>query len=146
MSNDPFDARPGHRGRPEMLRYVAIAAIAAGVCASCDTFYPISASRRLREPLEESCVLETLRMEKAVRNVELRSDGIWVELIMPADLKGSTPYPFAGMHMRSIDEGEFEIEFESVGVNHKESDGYNAHLQGVLEDLRDRVIEKCSGR
>ena len=54
--------------------------------------------------------------------------------------------PYAIVEHRKKDSGEEEIVFSINFVPYRESPEYEAYAQKVLEDLRDRTIDKCSGR
>jgi hypothetical protein len=129
-----------------VLRATALAAIGL-VFGACDPIRVVSASRPIPAPLERTCVVEALRKEKTVRTAGVSEAGkIYAELIIPEDLESPESRPEVGVEERRNDQGELEINFSMLWVGGKGSPEYRAYVQKVVEELRDRTIERCGGR
>jgi len=129
-----------------MFRAAAIVTLSV-MCGSCDTLYSVSASGRTDALLGQTCVLETLRSESAVHSALAREHGtIAVELNIPESVISGPedyPHPVIGVYMRKDRDGPCEIELTMLSVNRRPSAGYEAYIQKVLDELRNRIIERC---
>ena len=115
------------------------------VCVSCDSTYSISASGPISAHLEQKCVIETLQMEKTVRTAkgnEHNPQQIVVELIVPQVPEGNA---YASLEERRTPSGQLEL---SLMLNsfRRPTPEYQSYVQMTLEGLRDRTIERCSGK
>src|SRR5262249_36371339 len=129
----------------KMSRTFIIVSLAI-LCAACDTFYPISVSRRTSGPLEQSCVLDALRADKTVRSARVEENNIVVELNMPPNTLGGTEHPILDVYLREASKDVFEMSVRGAWVNHKPSDAYRRCLEELLGELSDRVIQRCERR
>jgi hypothetical protein len=126
-----------------MLRSAPLIAIGL-ISSACNSLYGVSESGQLAAPLDLTCVLETLRAQPSVRRADIVELGtIRAELVMPDGLEHPTPQPTVTVEMRS-DDGETEIDFSVPSIGVWTNPEYRIHLENVLRDLRDRVIEECS--
>ena len=126
-----------------MQRVVALILVTL-VFGACDPGTEISASRRIPNPLDRTCVVEALRMEKTVKEAGVGATGIvYAILTVPESLEIPEPYPDVGVVERSNDKGELEIKLEMVWVGYEGSPEYRAYVQKVLGELLDRTIERC---
>lgn len=143
MGRGPDRVAPGAL---PVLRATTLVAIGL-ILAACDPIRVVSASRTIPAPLERSCVLETLRLDETVRWAGVSDAGaIWAELVVPEHLECPESRPEVGVEVRRNEQGELEIHFSMVWVGGKGSAEYRTYVQKVLEDLRDRAIERCGGR
>jgi hypothetical protein len=125
---------------------IAIAAIGL-VLGACDPIRVVSASKPIPAPLAQACVVEALRTEKAVRTAGVSDAGrIYAELIIPENLKSPESHPVVGVEESRNNHGELEINFSILWVGAKGSPEYREYVRQVIEQLRDRTIERCAGR
>jgi hypothetical protein len=134
----------------------ALAAALAGVlvCAACDSIHVESASREVPATLEAVCVLEALRAERDVRDVgDAGLEQLWFSLEVPEDVcvsrSGEEPPPACVTINVDIDQGRdgsSELQLRMVKVGAPYALVYTTYVRTTLEDLRDRVLEKCAGR
>ena len=69
----------------------------------------------------------------------------YAQLIIPGGLEGPSQ-PVAGIEERRRDTGELEIVFVINFVPYAGTPEYQAYVQKMLEELRDRTIESCGGK
>jgi hypothetical protein len=85
-------------------------------------------------------------MEKFVREADVSAAGIYAILI-PPPLESPEPNPSTvNVEERRNDKGELEIVFWKTWVGSAGTREYQAYVQKVLEELRDRTIERCGGK
>lgn len=125
-----------------MRRAMTLATIGL-ICGACDPIRTISATRAIPAPLEQTCVLETLRMAETVRKAGVSEGTVWAELVIPEHLECPESRPEAAFDVRRNDQGELEVSVSMTWVGAKGSAEYRAYVQELVEDLRDRVVERC---
>ena len=132
-----------------MQRAIAFAALVL-VFVGCDPLRRLSVSRPIPGPLERMCVVEALRMEKTVKEASIVDSGlIYAEVILPANLAGRDGYPATtGINIQEHrnDKGELEIDVFKNWVGSSGSREFRAYMLKVMEELRDRTVEKCGGK
>ena len=113
------------------------------ILVSCDPIHHPSAVRRIPAPLQPTCIVEALRMEETVQRANVFDSGLWAVIKIPEPLK--SPQPESNVHVDQSrnEKGELEIVFEMTWLGSSGSPEYRAYVQKVLEELRDRTIEKC---
>ena len=115
-------------------------------CGACDMVHPTSAFGRSAAPLDESCVLETLRKDSSVRGATAKDDGgMWATI----EIQEEAPSPLGETRQPTIDifikEDGFAILLKAGWINFTPSPEYEAYLQRQLDGLRDRIIAECGG-
>jgi hypothetical protein len=129
-------------------RSIALAIIAL-VIVGCDPLRRLSVSRPITAPLDRTCVIEALRMEKTVKEAAVAdSELIYAEVILPAHLARDGYPPTTGINVQEHrnDKGELEINVFKNWVGSSGSREFRAYLVQAMEELRDRTIERCGGR
>ena len=127
-----------------MQRAIVLTAVVL-LLIGCDPLRKLSVSRPITAPLDRTCVIEALRMEKTVRTVDATNPGkIWAELIIP-DYLESPRRGVTGFFVEEArnDKGTLEINFSTGWVGPSGSREYRAYVDKTLQELRDRVIERC---
>jgi hypothetical protein len=129
-----------------MQRFIAFSLVVLAFSA-CDPVNNFSASGHVPKSIERSCVLDTLRMDNAVRYAGIGDTGIVYGILrVPEQLKSPEQNPDVGFEERKNNKGEIEIDFSMSWVGSSGSSEYQAYIQKVLDELRDRAIEKCSSK
>jgi hypothetical protein len=116
---------------------------------SCDPLRRISVSRPIAAPLDRTCVIETLRMEKTLKEAAVTDSGlIYAEVILPAYLSRDGYPATTGINVqeRRNDKGELEINVFKNWVGSGGSREFRAYMVLTMEELRDRTIQRCGGR
>ena len=129
-----------------MLRAVLITVLGLSVGAF-DPIRVVSASKPIESPLAESCVVAALRSADTVRKAGVSDAGsIYAELIVPEHLDSPEARPEVGVEEQRNEGGELEITFSMLWVGGKGSREYRDYVETVVEDLRDRTIERCASQ
>ena len=120
------------------------------IFVGCDPLRRLSVSRSIPGPLERTCVVEALRMERTVKEAAIVDSGlIYAEVILPPSLAGRDGYPATtgiNIQERRNDKGELEINVFKNWVGSSGSGEFRTYMLKVMEELRDRTIERCGGK
>jgi hypothetical protein len=131
-----------------MQRVIALAVIALGIVA-CDPYHRLSVSRPITAPLDRTCLIEALRMEETVKEAAIvDSRLIWAEVILPAHLVKDGYPSTTGINVQQHRNAKEELEvnvFKS-GVGSSPRPEFRDYMLKAMEDLRDRMIERCGAR
>jgi len=129
-------------------RVVLLATIFLLFCA-CDPLRKVSVSVPIPRLIGQHCLVETLRMEKTVRTVELSDPKrVWAELLLPPPLESPRGDDITWLFIeeQKNDKGEIEITFRTNWLGSPGSPAYRAYLERTIGELRDQTIERCGGK
>jgi hypothetical protein len=127
-----------------MLRLVVlIGVIRAG--DGCDVGGIINSTREFTTTPSEECVIDTLRSQNGVREVEMSRQGwLTAEIAPPAKEGVDDHFTRVGIGLIRNEKGTPTIQFTAHWwVGERPPAEYRTRLKAFLDVLRDKVIDKC---
>lgn len=115
------------------------------IASGCDPIRVISMSRIVREPLDDSCIVQVLRSDAGVRSAGISDAGIvYAELLIPEHLRAPESRPEVTVKDEKNDDGELELVFSMTWVGGKGSHEYRQHVEMTMARLQGSTLERCA--
>src|SRR5262245_5624892 len=106
------------------------------VSVACDPIHKIAAKNSIPAPMDQTCIIETLRKEKTVRKAGIGETGLTYPILnIPTSLQSPEQNPDVGIDVLKNEKGALQLEFDMTWAGSAGSPEYRTYIQTVLEEL-----------